>query len=174
MSRNLRGTLPLVIVIVSSIVVLDQITKEIMIREIGPDAPRRVIEIVPGVLDFRFVRNTGSAFGMFQGQSSILAVLAIGAISFLALYFLREARENRLVAAAIGLQIGGAIGNVVDRFRHGYVVDFIDFPRFPTFNVADSAITVGVILLIYAVLFKDLQDARAQADEPLRSGGDDS
>lgn len=174
MRGRLQGTLPLVLAIVSLVVLLDQVTKEIMIREIGPGAQRSIIEIIPGLLDFRFVRNTGSAFGMFQGQSSILAVLAIGAISFLALYFLREARENRLVAAAIGLQMGGAIGNVIDRFRHGYVVDFIDFPRFPTFNVADSAITVGVILLMYGVLFSDVQRADTPPDQQLQSSRDES
>lgn len=174
MTTFLRFTLPLVAVIVSAVVVLDQITKEVMIREIGPNAQRAVIEIIPGVLDFRFVRNTGSAFGMFQGQSSILAVLAIGAISVLAFYFLREAREDGLVASAIGLQMGGAVGNVIDRFRHGYVVDFIDFPRFPTFNVADSAITIGVILLMYAVLIRDVRRAETPADQQLQSSGDES
>ena len=174
MTRLMQGTLMLVLVIVSTVVLLDQVTKEIMIREIGPNAERSAIEIIPGVVDFRFVRNTGSAFGMFQGQSAILAVLAIGAISLLALYFLREARENQLVAAAIGLQMGGAIGNVIDRFRHGYVVDFIDFPRFPTFNVADSSITIGVVLLMYAVLFRDYQQSGGRTDQQLQSSGDES
>jgi signal peptidase II len=72
------------------------------------------------------------------------------------------------VSLALGLQLGGALGNIIDRFRHGYVVDFIDFPRFPTFNIADSAITVGVILLMYAVLFRDPNADKSAAASPVR------
>jgi signal peptidase II len=164
----------IILCVVVVVFALDQITKEIMVRQIGPDASRSTIEIIPGVLDFRFVRNTGSAFGLFQGQSAIISVLAIGAISFLALYYLRHGRNDWLVALAIGLQIGGAIGNVVDRFRYGYVVDFIDVPRFPTFNVADSAITVGVALLMYALLFRDFRDQELSSDGSLPSRGEES
>lgn len=177
MANVMRGTAGIIISIVAAVFLLDQVTKEIMVRQIGPDADRSKIEVIPGLLDFRFVRNTGSAFGLFQGQSAIISVLAIGAISFLALYYLRHGRNDWLIAVAIGLQIGGAIGNVVDRFRYGYVVDFVDFPRFPTFNVADSAITVGVTLLMYALLFRDFQGAQSQrsaGDRNLQSSGDES
>lgn len=177
MGNLLRGTAGIITALVLVVFLLDQITKEIMVRQIGPGADRRIIEVIPGVLDFRFVRNTGSAFGLFQGQSAIISVLAIGAISFLALYYLRHGRNDWLIAVAIGLQIGGAIGNVVDRFRYGYVVDFVDFPRFPTFNVADSAITVGVTLLMYALLFRDAHSAqpeRSNSDRNLQSSGDES
>lgn len=174
MNRLFRGTAGIILCVVVVVFTLDQITKEIMVREIGPDAPRSTIEIIPGVLDFRFVRNTGSAFGLFQGQSAIISVLAIGAISFLALYYLRHGRNDWLIALAIGLQIGGALGNVVDRFRYGYVVDFIDVPRFPTFNVADSSITVGVALLMYALLFRDFRDQETTADRSMPSPGEES
>jgi signal peptidase II len=173
-NRLFRGTAGIILCVVVVVFALDQITKEIMVRAIGPDASRSTIELVPGVLDFRFVRNTGSAFGLFQGQSAIISVLAIGAISFLALYYLRHGRNDWLIALAIGLQIGGALGNVVDRFRYGYVVDFIDFPRFPTFNVADSAITLGVTLLMYALLFRDFRDQESIAERTLPSHGDES
>ena len=136
------------------VVTLDQLTKAWIIAEIGSDAGRRVIDLLPG-LRFIFVRNTGSAFGLFQGQGSILLVLVFVAIGFLCVFFYRNARRDPLIALALGLQIGGATGNLIDRLRFGYVVDFIDFPRFPTFNVADSAITIGTTLLIYALLFRD-------------------
>ena len=174
MNRLFRGTASIILCVVVVVFTFDQITKEIMVREIGLDAPRSTIEIIPGVLDFRFVRNTGSAFGLFQGQSAIISVLAIGAISFLALYYLRHGRNDWLIALAIGLQIGGALGNVVDRFRYGYVVDFIDVPRFPTFNVADSSITVGVALLMYALLFRDFRDQETTADRSMPSPGEES
>lgn len=168
-----HGTLAAVILIVSAIIALDQLTKELILREIGPGTAREPIEIIPGILQFRFVRNTGSAFGMFQGQSGVITVLAMAAVTFLAIYYFRKARNDHLVALALGLQLGGAIGNLVDRFRHGYVVDFIDFPRFPTFNVADSAITVGVALLMYALLFRDFENPDPAREQQLNSAGDD-
>lgn len=174
MSNAFRGTTSIIVVLVSAVFVLDQITKAIMIREIGPDAARSRIEIIPGFFEFRFVRNTGSAFGLFQDQSAIITVLAIGAISLLGFYYLRHGRNDWMIAVAIGLQIGGAIGNVVDRLRFGYVVDFVGFPKFPTFNVADSAITVGVVLLMYALLFRDFQNQKTVSQEPVSVDGEKS
>jgi signal peptidase II len=142
----------------------DQLSKWIILREIGPNASRDSIEIVPGLLWFDFVRNTGSAFGLFQGGSQWIRVLALLAIGILLIYYIRFARRDWLVSLALGLQLGGALGNIVDRFRHGYVVDFIDVPRWPTFNVADSAITVGVVLLVYGLLFRDVDGPTHQAD----------
>ncbi|HYI17043.1 MAG TPA: signal peptidase II [Thermomicrobiales bacterium] len=156
---------------------LDQLSKRIVLETIGPDGSRDAVEIIPGVLQFRFVRNTGSAFGMFQGNSDILKVLAIVAVVGLFVYYARTASRDWIISLALGLQLGGALGNIVDRFRHGYVVDFIDFPRFPTFNVADSAITVGVILLMYAMLFRDSQlhdtpDRQRPSEQPHIAGDD--
>jgi signal peptidase II len=134
---------------------LDQLSKWIVLRELGPNGSRDVVEIIPGALRFIFVRNTGSAFGLFQGGSEWLKILAILAVILLAVYYVRTASKDWVLAIALGLQVGGALGNIVDRFRHGYVVDFVDVSSFPTFNIADSGITVGVILLMYALLFRD-------------------
>lgn len=149
-------------------VILDQLSKAIVLRELGPDAGRHAVTLVPGVLDLRFVRNTGSAFGLFQGGSDWLKIVAILAVALLAVYFVREARHDWLLSLALGLQVGGALGNIIDRFQHGYVVDFIDFPRFPTFNIADSAITIGVILLMYGLMFRDTLHARHAQPAPAR------
>lgn len=134
---------------------LDQLSKWMVLRELGPDGPRDVVTVVPGVLRLIFVRNTGSAFGLFQGSSEVLKVFALVAVVLLGVYYARAAARDWVVALALGLQVGGAVGNIIDRFRHGYVVDFIDVPRWPTFNIADSAITVGVGLLIFALLFRE-------------------
>jgi signal peptidase II len=159
-------------------VAFDQISKWIILETIGPNGSRELVEIIPGVLEFDFVRNTGSAFGMFQGNSEILKILALGAVVALFVYYVRSARHDWIVSLALGLQLGGALGNILDRFRHGYVVDFIEFPRFPTFNVADSAITVGVFLLMYAVLFRDGErresEMRQQAVNQAGVAGDDA
>ncbi|MBX5445007.1 signal peptidase II [Sphaerobacter sp.] len=129
------------------IIALDQVTKAAIVAAVGPDADRDVIWVVPRVLRFLYVRNTGVAFGAFQGAGQILVLLALGVVLLLAVAFWQMIRESPWLSVAFGLQFGGAIGNIIDRLRFGYVVDFIDVPNFPTFNVADSAITIGVILL---------------------------
>ena len=145
---------------------LDQFTKWVVLRELGPGGTRDEIDVIPGLLQFIFVRNTGSAFGLFQGSSDVLKVVSLVVIVALAAYYARAAMRDWVLALAMGLQLGGALGNVIDRFRHGYVVDFIDVPRWPTFNVADSGITVGVVLLMYALLFREPRIERELADDP--------
>lgn len=132
------------------VIVIDQITKAWMIdmdlRELGH------IAVWPGVFNFSWVENTGVSFGLFGGGSARwgLTVFSIAVSGVLAWWALKA--DRRLLITAIGLVMGGALGNVIDRIRFGYVVDFLDFSQtglFPwVFNVADSAITVGVILLI--------------------------
>ncbi|MEX1159169.1 MAG: signal peptidase II [Thermomicrobiales bacterium] len=156
----------------------DQLSKWIVFETLGPDGSRDVVEIIPGLLQLTFVRNTGSAFGLFQGNSEILKVLAIGAVVALLVYYVRSAARDWALSLALGLQLGGALGNIIDRFIHGYVVDFIDVPRFPTFNVADSAITVGVVLLMWSLLFRDnraaQEDSQNQRTDQASVVGDDA
>ena len=133
------------------VIVLDQLTKYWMLdglslREVGRDL------VWPPILNFSYVENTGVSFGLFGGGSArwALSVFSIIVAAALAVWALKA--ERRILVAAIGLVIGGAIGNAIDRIQYGYVVDFIDFSGtgvFPwVFNIADSAITIGVILLI--------------------------
>jgi signal peptidase II len=107
----------------------------------------------------------GAAFGLFQGKNPLLAFLAFGVVVALVVWF-RELVRFWLGALALGLQLGGAVGNLIDRFRHGFVVDFIDFSFWPTFNVADSAITIGVLMLLYVLLRQgQLESPRARGAE---------
>jgi len=147
--------LALALVAALSVLALDLLSKRIVLDRLGPDGDRDVFTVIPGVLRFIYVRNTGSAFGLFQGSSEILKILAVVAVSLLGIYYARAAARDPLLAVALGMQIGGAFGNIIDRFRYGHVIDWIDFPRFPTFNIADSGITVGVVLLMYCLLFRD-------------------
>lgn len=133
------------------VIVFDQLTKVWMLdgfqlREVG-----RVLVADP-LFNLTYVENTGVSFGLFGGGAarwalSVFSVVVAGALAWWA-----TKADRRLLVAAIGLVMGGAIGNAIDRIRFGYVVDFLDFSGtgvFPwVFNVADSAITVGVILLI--------------------------
>lgn len=134
-----------------AIIVLDQISKAwilngLSLREVGR------VELLPPILNFSYVENTGVSFGLFGGGSarwllSVFSIVVAGALAWWALQ-----AKRRMLVSAIGLVIGGAVGNAIDRIQYGYVVDFIDFSGtgvFPwVFNVADSAITVGVVLLI--------------------------
>lgn len=132
------------------VIIVDQITKAWMIgmdlREVGQ------IPVWPGVFNLSWVENTGVSFGLFGGGAArwALSVFSIAVSGVLAWWATKS--DRRLLTSAIGLVMGGALGNVIDRIRFGYVVDFLDFSGtgvFPwVFNVADSAITIGVILLI--------------------------
>jgi len=143
-------------------VVLDQVTKAIVRNEVV--AGER-IDLVGGVEIVR-VANRGIAFGMLDGAGSWVMVIAAIAFAGLLLYFLAS-DERPGLWVPIGLLAGGAIGNLIDRAREGFVTDFIDPPGWPAFNVADIAITTGVILLIGIYVFgADPEDREATADEP--------
>ena len=103
------------------------------------------------------VHNSGAAFGLFQGQSFLLTIIASVGVAALLLYaFLFHHKfpflENRLGKLALGLVLGGTVGNLIDRIHLGYVTDFIDFNFWPAFNIADSAIVVGIIILAYSLI----------------------
>jgi signal peptidase II len=141
-----------------AVIVLDQLTKA-GVAAMAPypsvtDIPvgYRFATVIPGLFDLTMVQNRGVSFGLFgDGEArwflSLFSVVVAGGLAWWA-----TKADRRLLISAIGLVIGGAVGNVIDRIRFGYVVDFLDFSGtgvFPwVFNVADSAITVGVILLI--------------------------
>ncbi|HEX8661278.1 MAG TPA: signal peptidase II, partial [Brevundimonas sp.] len=140
------------------VVVLDQLTKAwvlsgLDLREVGR------VNILPPILNFTWVENRGVSFGLFGDGSArwMLSLFSIIVSGILGWWALRA--DRRLLITAIGLVMGGAIGNVIDRIRFGFVVDFIDFSGtgvFPwVFNVADSAITIGVILLILDSLLSE-------------------
>jgi len=100
-------------------------------------------------------QNTGAAFGMLQGLNAVFTVLAIIVSCVIIYYFPRVPREDWLLRLALALQLGGAVGNLIDRITEGYVTDFISAGMFPVFNVADAAISIGVALLILAMWLKE-------------------
>jgi len=142
----------------------DQLTKVLISRalEYGSFYPPHNIEVIPGFFHLVHVGNTGAAWSLFTGYSVWLA--AIGFAALAAIWFLRDALELSKTTNqwAFGLIVGGILGNVLDRLRLGHVVDFLDFQfgnwHFPSFNVADSAITVGVSLYAIASLLHDCKN----------------
>ncbi len=135
--------------VVALVVLVDQLTKWWAVDRLSA-GPVHVV----WRLDFALSYNTGSAFSLFQGDTGILVVVAIALVAVLLVMVWRAPTMGR--AAILGLILGGALGNLSDRFfrgQHGAVVDYVDFHFFPSFNVADSCITVGCILLVLSILF---------------------
>ena len=149
----------LLLFVAGSVVLLDQITK------VWVDRTIRIYDsqtIIPGILDLYYIRNSGAAFGFLSGSQAgfripffiLVSVVAVGIILFL---FYKLEDSEVMMPVALSLVLGGAIGNLVDRIRLGEVIDFILFHykafRWPAFNVADIAITVGVFLLVLRIFF---------------------
>jgi signal peptidase II len=136
-------------IVATLIAVIDQITKAIVrsVMPIGESLP-----LIPGVLYLTHIANSGAAFGILQNNRVIFFIAAAVVISLI-FYFQRSlGKDNRAMNFCLGLVMGGAIGNLIDRVIIGAVTDFIDFRFWPVFNVADSAIVVGAIFLGMIVL----------------------
>lgn len=148
--------------IAALVVALDQLTKAIVRATLdrGESWP------ADWAVQITHVTNSGAAFGLFQGQALFLAFTTIFGLAAVLIYYFAPPLEHRLIGPALGLVLGGALGNLVDRVRLGRVTDFIDFPHYPNFNVADSAITVGVAtLLILLVVYGNPEAGETEADD---------
>ena len=147
MTPPLRWRLGVAGSVALAVLLVDQLTK-LAVRAVG-DA------IIPGVIDFLFVRNIGAAFSMGEGHGLAFAVLAFVVIVAIAVYLLRAPQLARFEVVGMAMVVGGAIGNAIDRLAFGFVTDFIatTFIDFPVFNVADIGITVGVVLALFGYMF---------------------
>jgi len=117
--------------------------------------------------------NSGAAFGMFQNGNTVFMILAFIVICAIIYYFPQVEAEDWTLKVAMGLQLAGAAGNLIDRLLMGKVTDFISVGSFPVFNVADSSITVGVIVLLLGVWWKERQEKKAAA-QLVAEGGQSS
>ena len=140
--------------------VLDQVSKRIITSWLA------LGESWPGEGFFRITygTNSGTAFGLFPNHTTLLIFVSLVAIGFLVYFYRAHAMPSLLLRFAIGLQLGGAFGNLIDRVLNGEVVDFIDVGPWPIFNLADSSIVVGIfILMVVFVLTKDSSGDRSDA-----------
>jgi signal peptidase II len=151
-----------VLAVIVSIVALDQMTKAVIVDWIGPGSSESRINLLGTWLAFEYVQNTGAAFGILKGRTWLLSVLALLVASGFVAMFWKHLPYDRLLRFSVALVIGGAIGNLVDRVRLGYVVDFVAVGTLPRFNLADSAITIGLVLLAWTVLRYDGQQENEQ------------
>jgi signal peptidase II len=156
------------------VIFLDQLVKQWITQYFHGKPPDSKIPILGDTLDLISVKNRGVAFSLLEGRESLYVLIALAVAVVVWLYWRLRNSPSVLIKVIFGLIIGGAIGNLIDRLRLGYVVDFIHFQipaigfNFAVFNVADSSITVGVILLIVVLLFSGRPTA-APVEQP--SGG---
>lgn len=136
----------------AAVVVVDQLTKAWLVSLLEPGER---LAVVGDLLRITHSQNSGALFGLFKDQALLFGLVSIGVVGLIVWYHGSSGR-NALLSLALGLLLGGAIGNMIDRFRVGYVVDWVDIGigdlRFYTFNVADSAITGAILLLLLLAL----------------------
>jgi signal peptidase II len=152
------------------VVLLDQATKRLAEDRLEKTGVRSIP--LPGVGDylrFTYVENRGAAFGLLQDQTAFFVFVGVLVVGVIAASYRYLPRSGFRLHLALGLQLGGAIGNLIDRIRQGYVVDFVDFGYhsnwWPVFNVADSAIVVGVALLALNALSPAPNEESARAGD---------
>ncbi len=143
------------IIVAAIVVVIDQITKAMIVRALGPPEAGASKVIIPRLLDFRHDENTGAAFSLFQGRSTTLLLIGVIVIGVLIYYYRALPQGQPVLRLAVGGVFGGAVGNIIDRVRLGHVTDWIHITHYPTFNIADSCITIGMFTLALFLLFMD-------------------
>ncbi|MCH7811709.1 MAG: signal peptidase II [Chloroflexi bacterium] len=148
-------------VIAAAVIALDQLTKFLVRAGLdrGEAWPDR-----DWLLNIVNVSNSGAAFGILQGQTVFLIGMSIVGAAAIILFYFYPPLEHGLLRVALGLQLGGAAGNLIDRVRTGEVTDFINFDFWPAFNVADASISIGVVTIIWFFLSVEAAQRRKPAD----------
>lgn len=130
--------------------VVDQVTKLAVVAALGPEQPESRINLVGRWFALEYAENRGAAFGLFSGLAPLLVVASLAVLAVVIYRHFQDTEPSLWQTTAIALVAGGALGNLIDRVRLGYVVDFIAVGPWPNFNVADSAIAIGVLMLVWS------------------------
>lgn len=141
---------------------LDALSKYLITRELGPDSTRESIDVVSGVITLGYSRNTGVAFGLLSGESwPVWIAVSLGYL--IGCYVVAVAMRDAQMPMIVGLALcaGGAVGNLLDRLWRGYVVDFIEIGPWPSFNLADAALTCGLLIIVGGQLLSAKRTAAA-------------
>ena len=138
---------------------IDQSIKLLVINHLKPV---QYIDVIDGVLRFRYVENTGAIFGSFSTHTVVLTVFSIILLGFTIFFLITNKNNNKLVNLCLLFMISGGIGNIIDRIRLHYVVDYIEplFVNFAVFNFADCLITVGAFALIFYLIYDLIKDTK--------------
>lgn len=148
-------------VISGLVIVPDQITKAVILAHVSFQT--RNIVVIPGLFNITHVRNPGGAFGVFAERgtpfrNAVFLILTSVAVFLILFFYKKTPKSQPLLLTGFALIFGGAVGNLIDRFRFGWVIDFVDLHirgwHWPAFNIADFAITAGILIFVYYLLFK--------------------
>lgn len=165
----------LCLILAAMAVLLDQITKLLVLQNIGEGAS---VEGIRGVFRLTYIENKGAAFGILAHQRWVFMVLSVIAIAAILFYLWKEKPKSILVRLSLGMILGGGVGNMIDRIFRGAVIDFIDleFMDFYVFNIADSFVCVGCALLILYMILSEVREKKQKKEsaQPLESCTDDS
>ena len=155
----------LLIIIASLIIILDQYTKSLVRTNLVMGEVWSPWEWLTPYARIVNWHNTGAAFGIFQGGSSILAVLAAFVVLVILFYYPRVPNAEWVLRIALIMQLGGAVGNLIDRINIGHVTDFISVGTFPVFNIADASISIGVAVLIIGLWIQERNEKKGSIGE---------
>lgn len=170
----LRSSRVLLWALAASIIVADQLSKAWVVAHLPEYTPTDVFPWLAPILSFTRLSNTGVAFGLFPQFGGVFTILSAAVIAAIIAFHRTVDAEDWHTHGALGLMIGGASGNLIDRLLHGHVIDFIDLNFWPfrswaVFNIADASIVVGVGLLLLVVWIQERQAARVERAENLSS-----
>jgi len=152
------------VIVAGLVVAADQVSKALIVKYLPL---HHSVPVIAGLFDITHILNPGGAFGFMAGMSAVVRTVVFLFISSMAVglifyFYHKTPAEHTLLATGFALIFGGAIGNLIDRVRFGTVVDFLDFyigrHHWPAFNIADSAITVGIFIFIYHLVFKKMPE----------------
>ncbi len=169
MKTHLWKTLTILVVSAILVLILDQATKAMIRQWVDYQAE---IEVIPGFFSIVHIYNTGIAFGLFQGQSGLITILGLLALGVNLAIFWGEWKKNPVLTLDVygmGLILGGALGNLVDRLAAGKVTDFLLFSlgsyHWPAFNIADSGITIGILMILFVGFFHSTPEEKQMDSE---------
>ena len=158
------------LLIAALVIVLDQITKALVRQNIALGEAWAPIPAIGDFFRFLYWQNRGAAFGSFQNAGPILAVVRIAIAIFIIVFYQKAEIKDTLMKVALSMMLGGAVGNLIDQFSLGFVTDFVAVGRFPIFNIADSAVTIGVGLMLLDMIIKEKNGSKT--DPELKPGED--
>lgn len=146
------------------VIVLDQASKAYVVAHLDRYESWMPVAAIKPVFRFTHVHNTGAAFGMLPQGGTVFLIISLVVSAIIVYYYRRLTFGGWVVRLALGLQLGGALGNAIDRVRLGYVVDFLKVAYWPVFNIADSCIVIGVALLAFAMLREEWRLAQQEKE----------
>lgn len=155
----IQGGKILVFILTLALIIVDQLSKYAAIKYLKHQKP---IVIIENFLQFNYVENRGAAFGILQGRRILFLIITIAIVLVIGFYLVKYYNQmTPLTRISFAMLVGGAIGNLIDRARFGYVVDFISVKLvnrydFPVFNIADICVVISTIFIVYLVLFDKL------------------